>query len=41
MQYKERKEGKNMYIKLEGHRHSQTGQWVRQNYIEVRNLFSD
>lgn len=41
MQYKEREEDKNRYIKLEGHRHFHTGQWVRQNYMELRNLFSD
>ena len=36
-----REEGKYMYIKLKGCRHSQIGQWLRENYMEVRSLFFD
>lgn len=41
IQYKEREEVQKTHMKLEGHRHFQTGQWIRQNYMKVRNLFSD
>lgn len=41
MQYKKKGIRPKIYIKLAGHRYFQTVQWIRQNYMKIRNLFSD